>query len=43
VAELQANLAVLSAQIDRAVLADVRRILAPWHNRPWQSGLAENN
>jgi L-galactose dehydrogenase len=43
VAELQANLAVLNAPIEHALLEVVRRILAPWHNRPWQSGLAENN
>jgi L-galactose dehydrogenase len=43
VAELQANLAVLNAPLDHALLAEVQRILAPWHNRPWPSGLVENN
>lgn len=43
VAELEANVAALSAPADAALLDEIRALLAPWHNLTWASGLAENN
>ena len=43
VAELQANVAALSTPNDSALLAEIRALLAPWHNRTWTSGLVDNN
>lgn len=37
------NLRDAAAPLDRELLADVRRILAPVHNLTWPSGRAENN
>lgn len=43
VAELQANVAALSAPVDTALLGEIKALLAPWHNQTWASGLAHNN
>ncbi len=43
VAELQANVAAVSAPTDKDLLGEIRALLAPWHNQAWASGLTANN
>lgn len=40
---VESNIAALEKPIDEDLLAEVRKILAPIHNKTWSSGLPENN